>query len=405
MSGTLNWKLLQVNGDNSFFTANASETPSSGAFILNTQTKGIYVGDGVTQLQNLTLWNNSYTAGNGLTLSGSTFKLGGTLTEHTSLAGAYNLCLTDASARFGVGRTNPDRQIEAFSSTGLASIHAYSTLSSSYAGVYAQANNLAAYAGLVMHGSTYATNGLLIADSAYYIAAGNTVNVINANVVGDVVIGTGGYASANEKLRFSPTVTTFKGNTINIDNATASRIMATDASKNIQYLNTTTYPSLTELAYVKGVTSAIQTQIDSKAALGDVYFTTTHFHGLATIGTTTVFYDKYPSSSGVAGASGTVGATIIPFNCTLIGFALSIAVLGTLGTANTATVSVRVNNTTDITLTASALFSAATNRYSSSVLNTNLNAGDYIEIKLVPNCTPTAATNVTESVTLFFKRR
>ena len=44
----------------------------------------------------------------------------------------------------------------------------------------------------------------------------------------------------------------------------ASQLLALDASKNIQTLSTATYPSLTELARVKGVTSAIQTQLNSK---------------------------------------------------------------------------------------------------------------------------------------------
>jgi len=51
---------------------------------------------------------------------------------------------------------------------------------------------------------------------------------------------------------------------IKLNGGTASRILATDASKNVQYLDTTTYPNLTELAYVKGVTSAVQTQLDGK---------------------------------------------------------------------------------------------------------------------------------------------
>jgi hypothetical protein len=50
------------------------------------------------------------------------------------------------------------------------------------------------------------------------------------------------------------------------DSLTASRILATDSSKAVQSLNTATYPDLTELSYVKGVTSAIQTQINSKQA-------------------------------------------------------------------------------------------------------------------------------------------
>lgn len=46
---------------------------------------------------------------------------------------------------------------------------------------------------------------------------------------------------------------------------TASEILITDGSKNIVSAPVATYPSLTELTYLKGVTSAIQTQINTKA--------------------------------------------------------------------------------------------------------------------------------------------
>jgi len=47
---------------------------------------------------------------------------------------------------------------------------------------------------------------------------------------------------------------------------TASEIAGTDASKNIVSLPVATYPSLTELTYVKGVSSNIQTQLNAKGA-------------------------------------------------------------------------------------------------------------------------------------------
>lgn len=63
------------------------------------------------------------------------------------------------------------------------------------------------------------------------------------------------------------------------DYATASTLSGFDASKNLISLSTSTYPSLTELAYVKGVTSAVQTQIDGKLVssnnLSDLTNTTT----------------------------------------------------------------------------------------------------------------------------------
>ncbi len=69
---------------------------------------------------------------------------------------------------------------------------------------------------------------------------------------------------------------TFDGNLLNvtgsgsfssnlqINNQTTNTIASFDASKNVVSLSTGTYPSLTELSYVKGVTSAIQTQINAK---------------------------------------------------------------------------------------------------------------------------------------------
>ena len=51
-----------------------------------------------------------------------------------------------------------------------------------------------------------------------------------------------------------------------VSGLTASEIVITDASKNLVSAAVATYPSLTELTYVKGVTSAIQTQLGTKAA-------------------------------------------------------------------------------------------------------------------------------------------
>lgn len=56
------------------------------------------------------------------------------------------------------------------------------------------------------------------------------------------------------------------GTGINLKSLTASELIASDASKNIVSLPVATYPSLSELSYVKGVTSAIQTQFASKVS-------------------------------------------------------------------------------------------------------------------------------------------
>jgi hypothetical protein len=56
-------------------------------------------------------------------------------------------------------------------------------------------------------------------------------------------------------------------NNVNVLALTASQLIATDSNKRLQTLSTTTYPSLTELSYIKGLTSSAQTQINSKQSL------------------------------------------------------------------------------------------------------------------------------------------
>ena len=51
------------------------------------------------------------------------------------------------------------------------------------------------------------------------------------------------------------------------EDLTASTLIGSDADKKIVSLSTATYPSLSELAYVKGVTDAIQTQLNLKPTL------------------------------------------------------------------------------------------------------------------------------------------
>jgi hypothetical protein len=61
----------------------------------------------------------------------------------------------------------------------------------------------------------------------------------------------------------------------NLSSQTASRLAIIDANKNVISADTGTYPSLTELGYVKGTTSQIQTQLDSKLAGSRYNFTAT----------------------------------------------------------------------------------------------------------------------------------
>ena len=79
-----------------------------------------------------------------------------------------------------------------------------------------------------------------------------------------------------------------------LSNLTASELVATDASKNLQSLAVATYPSLTETSYVKGVTSAIQTQFGAKADTADV----------AILATKNTFAEDISFSKDITAASG-----------------------------------------------------------------------------------------------------
>jgi len=73
----------------------------------------------------------------------------------------------------------------------------------------------------------------------------------------------------------TPVLGAASGTSLSLSGLTASEILGTDASKNFVSLPVATYPSLAELVHVKGVTSAIQTQLDLKAPLASPTFTGT----------------------------------------------------------------------------------------------------------------------------------
>jgi hypothetical protein len=70
-----------------------------------------------------------------------------------------------------------------------------------------------------------------------------------------------GSQTPTERMRIS------NGGLVNIAGLTASEMVITDASKNLVSAAVATYPSLTELAYVKGATSSIQTQLTARLPL------------------------------------------------------------------------------------------------------------------------------------------
>ena len=87
---------------------------------------------------------------------------------------------------------------------------------------------------------------------------------------------------------------------LTLSGLTASELTATDASKKLQSLAVATYPSLTEISYIKGLSSAIQTQLAGKAAVDQTMY----------IGTTAVAINRTSATLNLAGI-GTLGCGAI----------------------------------------------------------------------------------------------
>lgn len=82
----------------------------------------------------------------------------------------------------------------------------------------------------------------------------------------------------------------------------------------------------------------------------------------------------------------------------------TVRVQGSLGSAQTAQIVFRLNNTTDTTIAAAQSFTAATNDFNNTALSIAVVAGDYFEIKVVcPTWTPTNPTTVSLSVSILMQ--
>lgn len=126
-----------------------------------------------------------------------------------------------------------------------------------------------------------------------------------AGVISDET-GSGALVFANTPTLVTPVIGAATGTSLQLSGLTASLILATDASKNLVSLATTSYPSLTELSFVKGVTSSIQAQID---AAGNYTFST----GL----TNTADTITANVSTGVSGGQTIIGGTAASNNLTI----------------------------------------------------------------------------------------
>jgi hypothetical protein len=88
------------------------------------------------------------------------------------------------------------------------------------------------------------------------------VSVVTANGV------SGSVATASTTPAITLTLGDITPSSVTVSGLTASELVATNGTKVLTSLAVATYPSLTEISYVKGVTSGIQSQLNGKLATG-----------------------------------------------------------------------------------------------------------------------------------------
>jgi len=124
-------------------------------------------------------------------------------------------------------------------------------------------------------GTFLKSNGATSAPTFAVPAGTGDVSKVGIPADNQIGVWTGdGTIEGDTALTFNTTTDTLTTGILNSTSLTASQIIITDASKNIVSAPVATYPSLTELTYVKGVTSAIQTQLGTKAPTTSPTFAT-----------------------------------------------------------------------------------------------------------------------------------
>ena len=138
---------------------------------------------------------------------------------------------------------------------GSISAPAYTWLNDTDTGFYRQGANAFGAVSNGLEQFRITDGGFAFQKSTIVSAAVGTLT-INAFTLGGAITGNAQNISG---------LGTIAGVSLQLSGLTASEILGTDASKNLVSLTVATYPSLTELSYVKGVSSAIQTQLNSIA--------------------------------------------------------------------------------------------------------------------------------------------
>jgi hypothetical protein len=179
------------------------------------------------------------------------------------------------------------------------------------------------------------------------------------------------------------------------DSLTASQILATDGSKAVQSLDTATYPSLIELSYVKGVTSSIQTQLNSKATNGSGTSFLSGYIGTGVIGAGLTNYSGVIGGGYVNAANEFQRLVPLPQACSLSTWYVRTS--ATQPASGSLVITLRQNQV-DTALVITIAAGSVAGTYSNTGTSISFSAGDLTSVKIVNNASANSTPIISVSI-------
>jgi len=189
-------------------------------------------------------------------------------------------------------------------------------------------------------------------------------------------------------------------NSANNKTGAAGKVLQGQGVGTASDFSTATYPSTAGTSgYV--LTSDGTNWLSSPAA-GDS-FLLLFLCGQGSPSDSTTYYIQ--DQNALTGATATSALTryYIPIDCTLKSVYLNVRVSGTLGTSETSTVSVRLNNTSNTTITSALTMDGASLYFNNTAMSLALVQGDYIDFIIATPAWVTNPTLVQIKVSAFFQ--
>lgn len=325
--------------------------------LTTTGTSGAATYNSTTGVLNIPQYTDAYvgtvtsvglSAPTGFSVSGSPVTSSGTLA--LAFAAGYSLPTTASQTNWDTAYTNRITSLTTTGSSGAATLVSNTLNVPNYtlAGLGGQplATNLTSLASLSYVSSSFvkmtAAGTFSLDTNTYYLASnpsgftsntgtvtsiglssvtsGVTIGSTPVTTSGTITISIATATSTQNGLLSSTDWSTFNGKA-NALSGTINTIAYWDSATTIASLALATYPSLTELSYVKGVTSAIQTQLNSKQ--DTLTLTTTGTSGAATLVGNTLNIPQYSGGGGVTSLSA-IGSTPNANGATITGSVLNL---------------------------------------------------------------------------------